>query len=224
MTIMTTLVKYNKPINHDNDVLSRLPLNSNSIKCYFCNGNHACRECPLEAKMAPVLRKKVGNMMEYYIAENLKCPECKQWKTLKVIGNHTPSLDIICSCCHNKFEVKSKCLSVAKLPTDINLPHGSYIDYVHRLDEGLNLIVIIYGVERVKKLITVREVIYANNQQLRSPAIVEVLKRTDNNLSTIMIKNKKVLTTLELQTDDTVLTFKNDVETFKGVRHHNINL
>ena len=220
---MTTLVKYYKPINHDNHVLSRSLPNSNSIKCYFCNGNHVCRNCPLEAQMAPVLRKKVGNMMEYYVADNLKCPECKHDKTLKVIGNHTPSLDIICSCCNNKFEVKSKCLSVPKLPTDINLPHGSYIDYVHRLDEGLNLIVIIYGVERVKKLITVREVLYANNRQLRDSTIVEVLKRNDNNLSTIMIKNKKVLTMLDLQTDNTVLTF-NDVETFNGIRHRNINL
>ena len=220
MTIMTTLVKFNK-INHDNDFMPRQLVDS--IKCYFCNGNHACRECPLEAKMAPVLRKKVGNMMEYYVADNLKCPEWSDVKTLKVIGNHTPSLDIVCSCCNNKFEVKSTCLSVSKLPNDINLPHGSYIDYVHRLEEGLNLIVIIYGVDRVKKLITVREVLYANNRQLKDSSMVEVLKRTDNNLSTIMIKNKKFLSLLELQTDDTVLTFKNDVETFKGIQH-NVNV
>lgn len=220
---MTTLIKYNKPINHDNNLLSRSP-DRDYIKCYFCNGNHACRDCPLEAKMAPVLRKKVGNMMEYYVAENLKCPECKKDKTLKVIGNHTPSLDIICSCCNKKFEVKSKCLSVAKLPNDINLPHGSYIDYVHRLEEGLNLIVIIYGVERVNKLITIREVLYANNQKLKDSSIVQVLKRSDNNLSTIMIKNKKVLSKLEVQTDNTVLTFRNDVETFKDGSQHRIHL
>ncbi len=216
---MTTLVKINKTPYQDNDVLSKSP-NREGIKCYFCNGNHACRDCPLEATMAPILRKKVGNMMEYYVAENLKCPECGQEKKLRVIGNHTPSLDLVCSCCQKKFEVKSKCLSVSKLPNDINLPHGSYIDYVSRLEEGLNLIVIIYGVDRVKKLITVREVLYARNQELKDSSIVEVLKRNDNNLSTIMIKNKRNLCKLNLQTENTVLTFKNDVDTFKSVNHH----
>jgi len=216
---MATVVKINKIPYQDNDVFSKSP-NKEGIKCYFCNGNHACRDCPLEATMAPILRKKVGNMMEYYVAENLKCHECGQEKKLRVIGNHTPSLDLVCSCCHKKFEVKSKCLSVAKLPNDINLPHGSYIDYVSRLEEGLNLIVIIYGVDRVKKLITVREVLYAKNQELKDSSIVEVLKRNDNNLSTIMIKNKKNLSKLSLQTENTVLTFKNDVDTFKSVNHH----
>jgi hypothetical protein len=217
---MTTLVKINKIHNQDNDVLSKSPPTREGIKCYFCNGNHACRDCPLEATMAPILRKKVGNMMEYYVADNLKCPECSKEKTLRVIGNHTPSLDLVCSCCQMKFEVKSKCLSVNKLPNDINLPHGSYIDYVHRLEEGLNLIVIIYGVDRVKKLITVREVLYATNHELKSPNIIEVVKRTDNNLSTIMIKNKKNLSKLNLLTENTILTFKNDVETFKNVGYH----
>jgi hypothetical protein len=210
---MTTCVKIIK--NHEFDVSSKYQAN-NSIKCYFCNGAHACRDCPLEATMAPILRKKVGNLMEYYVAENLKCPECKTNKALKVIGNHTPSLDIICNCCQKKFEVKSKCLSVSKLPNDINLPHGSHIDYVHRLEEGLNLIVIIYGVDRVKKLITVREVLYANNADLKNSSVIEVQKRTDNNLSTIMIKNKKKLLNLSLNTDNTVLTFKNDVETYRN--------
>ena len=220
---MTTLVKINRIPNQDIDVLPKSP-NTHGIKCYFCNGNHACRDCPLEATMAPILRKKVGNTMEYYVADNLKCPECDQEKKLRVIGNHTPSLDLVCSCCHKKFEVKSKCLSVTKLPNDINLPHGSYIDYVHRLEEGLNLIVIIYGVDRVKKLITVREVLYANNQELKNSNIVEVVKRTDNNLSTIMIKNKKNLCKLNLQTENTVLTFKSDVESFKHINHQNIEV
>jgi hypothetical protein len=185
----------------------------NNIKCFFCGGNHACRSCPIEYTMAPILRKKVGNIMEYYIADNLECPECHVRK-LKVIGNHTPSLDIICSHCNNKFEVKSKCLSVNNLPNDIKLPHGSYVDYVYRLEEGLNLIVIIYGVDRIKKLITIREVLYANNNLLKKINIVEVSKRIDNNLSTIMIKNKEKLVKLKIQTNNTILTFKSDVDNF----------
>jgi type II restriction enzyme len=166
--------------------------------------------------MAPILRKKVGNMMEYYIADNLECPECHVRK-LKVIGNHTPSLDIICSHCNNNFEVKSKCLSVNNLPNDIKLPHGSYFDYVNRLNKGLNLIVIIYGVDRIKKLITIREVLYANNNLLKNVNIVKVSKRIDNNLSTIMIKNKETLNKLKILTNNTVLTFKNDVDKFTNI-------
>ena len=151
--------------------------------------------------------------MEYYIADNLECPECHVRK-LNVIGNHTPSLDIICSNCNNKFEVKSKCLSVKNLPNDIKLPHGSYVDYVNRLNEGLNLIVIIYGVDRINKMIKIREVLYANNNLLNKINIVKVSKRIDNNSSTILIKNKEKLVKLKIQTNNTILTFKNDFDNF----------
>jgi len=208
--------------NKSHNILLRQKDIKTNIMCYFCGGNHACRDCRLEANIAPVLRKKVGNMMEYYIAENLKCPECQMDKKLRVIGNHTPSLDIICGNCNKKFEVKSKCLSVPKLPHDINLPHGSHIDYVHRLEEGLNLIVIIYGVDRMKKLITVREVLYATNKDLKNPVIVEVQQRSDNNLSTIKIKNRMNLRKLPLQTDNTILTFKDDVDVFKDICRKNL--
>jgi hypothetical protein len=108
--------------------------------------------------------------------------------------------------------VKSKCLSVNNLPNDIKLPHGSYIDYVHRLNEGLNLIVIIYGVDRIKKMIKIREVLYANNNLLNKIDIIKVSKRIDNNLSTILIKNKEKLDKLKVQTKNTILTFKNDFD------------
>jgi len=186
--------------------------NTKNIQCYFCNGAHMSRNCPKEMAMAPKFKKKVGIMMEYWIANNLKCPECNQ-HCLNVIGNHTPSLDIICNNdnCSKKFEVKSKCLSINKLPNDINLPHGSYIDYVSRLEEDLNLIVIIYGVDRINKMINIREVLYADNNHLKS-SIIEVQKRTDSNLSTIKIKNKKELKKLNLPTINTLLSFKNDYE------------
>lgn len=208
MIIMSTILKY---CNSKNNTLTQ---SQNSIKCHFCNGNHLCRNCPIEAQMAPYLRKKVGNIMEYYIAENIKCPECNMNKTLQVIGNHTPSLDIICSNCAKKYEVKSKCLSITNIPNDIRLPHGSFIDYNYRLNEGLNLIVIIYSVDREQKLIKIREVLYANNNLLLKPQIVEVLKRPNNNLSIIMIKNKEKLSKLKLQSIKNILTFKNDVDSF----------
>jgi hypothetical protein len=179
---------------------------TNTIKCYFCNGNHTCRNCPKESIMAPIFKKKIGNMMEYWVAENLKCPECNN-NCLNVIGNHTPSLDIICNSCSKKFEVKSKCLSIKKLPNDINLPHGSYIDYIHRLEEDLNLIVIIYGIDRINKMINIREVLYADNTDLKDPLLIKVEKKDNSNLSTISIKNKKKLMKLSIQTNNTILSF-----------------
>lgn len=188
--------------------------NNNIKNCYFCNENHICKECPLEKEMSPFLKKKAGNMMEHYIAENLKCPECNNMG-LKVIGTHTPSLDLICSECSKTFEVKSKCLSVNNLPNDIILPHGTYIDYVYRLNEGLNLIVIIYGVNRIDKTIYIREVLYANNKTLKDSNIINVAKRNDSKSSTIYIKNKKKLSILQLETNNIFINFSKDVEQFK---------
>lgn len=177
------------------------------IKCYFCNGNHVCRDCPKESAMSPILKKNVGNMMEHWIAENFKCPECNH-ACLNVIGNHTPSLDIICNNCSKKFEVKSKCLSINKLPNDITLPHGLHTEYVYRSNEGLNLIVIIYGVDRINKIINIREVLYADNMDLQDSKVIEVQKRENSNLSTILIKNKTKLMKLSLKTNNTILSFK----------------
>ena len=177
------------------------------VECFFCKGAHVCRDCPVEANMAPMFKKKVGYMMEYYVAENIKCPECNVL-SLQVIGNHTPSLDLICGSCQKKFEVKSKCLSVDKLPTDIILPHGSYIDYKYRLKDGLNLIVIVYGADRINKLINVREVLYANNNKLMSSNIIEVRRRDKSNLSTIFIKNKNLISRLNVDPNAMTITFQ----------------
>ena len=178
---------------------------SQPIKCYFCNGNHICRNCPVEASLSSTYKNKVGNMMEYYIANNFKCPEC-QSQSLYVLGNHTPSLDIICKCCSKKFEVKSKCLSAVSIPLDINLNHGSYNNYIKRLTEKLNLFVIIYGVDRKTKNIYIREVLYANNSLLLNNNIIEV-KRNNNNCSMISIKNKDRLCKLKFR-ENTILNFE----------------
>ena len=137
-------------------------------------------------------------MMEYYIADNFCCPECKQ-KSLHVIGNHTPSLDIICTACHRKFEVKSKCLSVKTLPPDITLKHGLYHNYINQSSNGLNVIIIIYGADRINKNIIIREILYANNKELYNSKNITVTKNYDSNLSTINIKNKYYLTKLNLE-------------------------
>lgn len=165
-------------------------MNQTSIKCYFCKGNHLCRNCPIEVSVSEEYKNKVGMMMEYYIAENFNCPECNE-QSLCVLGNHTPSLDIICNHCSKLFEVKSKCLSVQTIPQDINLNHGCYYSYMNRLADKLNLFVVIYGADRVTKNISIREILYANNSLLLNSKIIEVKK--NNNSSTIIIKQKNYL-------------------------------
>jgi hypothetical protein len=186
-------------------------------KCYFCGEDHTCRDCPLELQMAPVLKKKVGTMMEHYVANNFTCPSCNK-KDLRVIGNHSPSLDIVCKC-GKKIEVKSKCLSISKLPTDIMLPHGSYIDYVNRLKGGLDLFIIIYGVDRIKKIIKIREVLYATHTMLTDGSNINVIKRNDNGLSTITIKDRTKLNILPVPISDRTIDFSGDVEDFKNKKN-----
>lgn len=161
-------------------------------RCYFCNGNHLCRECPQEAILSPVLKKYIGSIMENFIGDNFCCPSCKE-KKMKVLGNHTPSLDIICENCNRRFEVKSKCLSVEYLPKDLKLPHGSYDDYVKRQSNGLDFFIIIYKVDRIRKKITIREVLYATNSSILENDNIQVLKRKKSHLSNIIIKNKHLL-------------------------------
>jgi hypothetical protein len=197
-----------------NSVHCKIRSVKDSLKCFFCGGNHICRNCPLETSMAPFLRKKAGNMMEYYIAKNINCPECGIKNKLHVMGDHTPSLDIICLNCNNNFEVKSKCLSTSNLPNDIILPHGSYNDCIKRINHNLGLIVIIYGVDRIKKIIKIREVLYGTNEELIKSSNINIVKRPNSNLSTIFIKNKKELQKLKLLTLNNEITFEDDVNEF----------
>jgi len=157
-------------------------------KCYFCGDNHTSRECDVERKIAPILKKKVGNMMEHYIADNLNCPECKR-DTLKVIGNHSPSLDIICTFCQINIEVKSKCLSVERLPKEITIQHGCYYEFNKRIHNNLNIIIILYGVNRIRKQITIREILYIPNSYFQKFEL-DIYKKKNSNLTEIIIKNR----------------------------------
>ena len=130
--------------------------------------------------------------MENFIGNNFSCPCCSE-KSMKVLGNHSPSLDIICTNCHRRFEVKSKCLSVNHLPNDLKLPHGSYDDYKKRQSNGLDLFVIIYKVDRMKKKITIREVLYSAHKDIIKNSNIKVIKRKKSHLSTIMIQNRRLL-------------------------------
>jgi len=170
---------------------------SKTIKCHFCGKNHKCRNCPIEKKISPILRKKVGITMENVIGNSFKCPFPCGGK-LQVIGTHSPSRDLVCKKCNKFIEVKSKCLSVKKLPKDIYLNHGNYDKYIDRGKDGLDFIVIIYEVDRRDKKITIRKVLYIDDKTRKNRDVFEVSRRRDKNsnkshssdLSTIKIKNK----------------------------------
>jgi hypothetical protein len=169
-------------------------------KCNFCGGeNHLCRQCPIEAQMAPILKKYIGKIIENFIASNYDCPCCNK-NSLHVLGNHTPSLDIECNNnnCLRKFEVKSKCLSVTNLPADIKLPHGSFEEYSKRQKNGLDLFVVIYKVDRIRKIITIREVLYAKNKDITENKNIKVVRRKNSHLSTIYIKDRNKMIKKEL--------------------------
>ena len=180
-----------------------------SNKCYFCSGNHLSRDCKIEKKIAPILKKKVGDTMEHYIANTLNCPECKK-NELKVIGNHSPSLDIVCNNCNIKIEVKSKCLSVERLPKDININHGCYYEFNKRIDNNLNMIIILYGVNRVKKQITIREILYVPNSYFQK-SFLNITKKNNSNLTEITIKDRFNLPNL-LDNEKPVIDFENEVK------------
>ena len=186
---------------------------STAIKCNFCSGPHVVKACPLEKSMKTVLKRKMGVMAEQYVANNVNCPVCN-YHSLQVMGNDLPSLDIVCKNCLNIFEVKSKCLSVDGLPLDLHLEHGTFRTYEYRKYQGLNLFIVIYGIDRINKLITIREVLYAPNEILWIPTIIEVQPKPYTYDSTIFIKDRLSLIKINLQTAITKISFKKEVEMF----------
>lgn len=203
-------------------IVTNFKKNNSKLRCYFCQGNHLCRNCPIEEKIAPVLKKKVGDYMESYIAENISCPSCSKYK-LKVLGNNSPSLDIICKNCHRKIEVKSKCLSVKHLPEDLSLPHGNFQNYNSRQNEGLDFIIIIYSVNRIKKEIKIREILYIQNNVIINKKVLDVVQRPNSPLSTIKIKNKNNpdIKKIKIKRKNSIISFKEQI--INLVNDHPIN-
>lgn len=167
------------------------------VRCYTCNGNHTCRQCPIEKKISGHMKKLVGTHMENHIAKEIACPKCKK-HSLRVLGNNSPSLDLICTECDDvNIECKSKCLSVDKLPDDIMLNHGSYDNYISRQNNGLDFVIVIYKIDRINKLLEIRKIMYIDNNYIVSKdKNFSVEKKQGTSLSTIFIKNHNRLSTL----------------------------
>jgi hypothetical protein len=173
----------------------------NILKCFYCNGNHFVRNCPVEKKEAINNKKLVGKFMENYYANNFCCYYC-QSENFNVLNNRSPSLDIICNECNNKIEIKSKCLSVDILPIDLILNNGSYKYFLNRLEENLDLVIFIYKVNRINKDIIIREILYFPNYQLKENKIIKVIPREDKNISIIYIPNRNDPNIIKLNVPD----------------------
>lgn len=163
-------------------------------RCFTCNGNHNSRDCPIEKKLSGYLKEFVGIQMEKIISTNICCPVCNQ-KKLKVLGDNSPSLDIVCLHCNRNFECKSKCLSVKQLPKDIIMNHGNYKKYIERQKRGLDFIIVIYKIDRKLKLLTITKVLYVNNKYINTNTNFQVHKKGPSH-SKIIINDQTKLNSL----------------------------
>lgn len=159
------------------------------LRCYTCNGNHTCRECPVEKKISGHMRKIIGDYMENHVANTVKCPKCN-CKSLYVLGNNSPSLDLKCKKCPEiKIECKSKCLSVRLLPNDLILNHGSFIDYKSRQKEGLHFVIVIYKIDRIRKELTIRKILFVDDSYIKTNDNFTVKEKCGTTLSNIFIRD-----------------------------------
>ncbi|VVU95515.1 hypothetical protein CPAV1605_1266 [seawater metagenome] len=168
--------------------------NNNTLKksCHYCGSfEHLCRECPIEKANAASYKLIIGKWAERYVAK-YPCPNCKQEK-LEFLGDHTPSLDVKCKECGHMIEVKSKCLSVKKLPSDIYMFHGNYNFYQQRVEQGLTFVFVVYAVDRRTKTFNVRKVFYVDNKKIKAKKQIQVRKIENGNNSKIFIPNTHVL-------------------------------
>ena len=163
----------------------------NKKSCHYCGSTeHLCRNCPVEKKDSNNYKLEIGKLAEKYVAK-YSCPECKKNNCLHFLGNHTPSLDIICKNCGHMIEVKSKCLSINKLPNDVWMFHGNYDYYKKRVSQGLTFVILIYAVDRPTKEVKVRKVIYIKNNEIRKNQDIKVVKNESSNNSKIIIPDIK---------------------------------
>lgn len=174
--------------------------------CDFCgSNNHLTYNCNIEKKMTPYFKKEVGNEMELFITKYIRCQVCNSNK-LKTLSDYSPSLDIICMNCNASYEIKSKCLSTKNLPNNIYCNGGNYIKFKENIINGLNLIIIIYGVDRKDKKIFIKHIYYIPNNALVNDGLIQILKKDNSTLSLINIPNRNEL--ININSPKNILSFK----------------
>jgi len=177
--------------------------------CEFCFGYHNCRDCDKEKKLRVTISNKVGLIMEEYLENNIPCRYCNSY-TLVRRGDNSPSLDLECELCKKKIEVKSKCLSIDKLPNDITCKGGNFIHLQNNIkNKDLDLVLIIYGVDRKLKEIKIRHAFWISNNQLQDNELIQISR--NYNLSTISIFDIRKLERVFLNNIGTI-SFRNWIE------------
>ena len=190
--------------------------------CEWCNNNHISRECVYEKLCNKKIIIKVGQIMEEFIEYNFKCSQCNEY-SLKRLGNNCPSTDLICSLCNKRIEIKSKCLSVDSLPNEIICKSGNYEYFKKNIEKNnLDLIVIIYGVNRIKKEINIREIYWFDNKQLHDNNIIKINKMKDSLSSYIYIKDRTILNKIYILNNISISFDKLIKKLINKINEHNI--
>ena len=194
----------------------------NPIKELFCDSceklGHSSRDCNEEKTLAEYLNKTIGHTMEHLAAKYIACPMCKK-TTLSVLGDNSPSWDLICTNgeCNRKFEVKSKAMSCTD-DNDLYFYGGAFKYYIARVAEGLHMIIITYEIDRKTKTLAIKEVFHVPNSMLKKSDVrtnpIYVEQRRGTSLSNIVVKNKidlkKITPNLKI-----TMSYKNAYNTFR---------
>lgn len=177
--------------------------------CQFCYEKHSSRNCHKEKQLCTIISTQVGLLMEEFVQNKLHCKYCNTFSLVRRNDN-SPSLDLECQLCKKKVEVKSKCLSISTLPNDVICKGGNFYHLLNNItNEDLDLVLIIYGVDRKYKYIKIRKVFWISNNQLKNYQLITISK--NNNLSIISIADTTRL--FEVMFDNLqIISFKEWIE------------
>jgi transcription elongation factor Elf1 len=189
---------------HEWNIVSKKKINKKIKICEFCNKpGHTSRTCIYENMYKKIYRLAIGKWAEIYVSY-FPCPRCKS-QSLVELNDNSPSLDIVCFNCDQKIEVKSKCLSVDNLPTNLYLPHGNYNKFIDRKSEGLDMIILIYGVDRRSKTYFVRRVLYIDNDNLHDTSIIRIERNSGVESSQIIIPDINNIVELSVDLRESII-------------------
>ena len=79
------------------------------------------------------------------------------------------------------------------IPNDLVFNHGNYNDYKIRQAQGLDIMLIIYSVDRKTKVIKIRRVYWVPDQIIKTTKVISVVKKDNSSLSEIIVPNHKNL-------------------------------
>jgi hypothetical protein len=111
-------------------------------------------------------------------------------------------------------------MSAEIIPVDLVFNHGNYYDYINRQRQGLDIILIIYSVNRKTKVIKIRKVLWVPHNQIIESNIINVVKKQDSTLSQIVVNNYKYLNEICFINQKFAYDFSENINTI--INSHNI--